>query len=38
MKKIQKHKEKIKKAKHYRLLLSFMVQCVWVNQWFPHTL
>jgi hypothetical protein len=32
--KIQKHKEKRKKAKHHRLLLSFIVQRVWVNNIF----
>jgi len=31
MKKIQKHKEKRKKAKHCELLLSFTGQCVWIN-------
>jgi hypothetical protein len=35
--KIQKHKEKRKKAKHYGLLLSFTVQYM-SEQWFPHTL
>jgi hypothetical protein len=32
--KIQKHKEKKKKVKHYELLLSFTVQYIWVNNGF----
>jgi len=31
MKKFKNIKKKEKKAKHYRLLLSFTLQCVWVN-------
>jgi hypothetical protein len=34
MTKIQKHKEKRKKAKHCGLLLSFTVQRVWVKNGF----
>jgi hypothetical protein len=34
MTKIQKHKEKRKKAKHCELLLSFTVQYMWVNNGF----
>jgi len=34
MTQIQKHKKKGKKAKHRGLLLSFTVQCVWVNNGF----
>jgi len=34
MTKIQKHKDKKKKAKHRGLLLSFTVQCVWMNNGF----
>jgi hypothetical protein len=29
--KIKKHKEKRKKAKHHKLLLSFTVQHAWMN-------
>jgi hypothetical protein len=32
--KTQKQKQKIKKAKHCGLLLSFTIQCVWMNNGF----
>jgi hypothetical protein len=32
--KIKKHKEKKKESKYCELLLSFIVQCVWVNNGF----
>ena len=34
MTKIQTRKEKKKENKHYGLLLSFTVKCVWVNNCF----